>query len=245
MKSIFFLLRKRILQALAFIMIYLIFFRKATLTVVALILAAVFLPSVLSAQEGYPTSWDQPYHFVADDMKLEDALNLFGRNHHIGVVIDDDIAGQMMRGTTGTVTSFEYLENLSADFGLNWYFDGSILRIYPIGDTETRIIPLKTRYADEVLETLVELGVYQPRFPHMAGEHAQALRVTGPREYLDVVTRTVEAIELSRQVDVRVRRGGVVVDYQGLPPNGRLPPEEPAATGDEIVEETTDDAAES
>lgn len=239
MKSFLLLIRKRFLQALAFIMIYLIFFRRATLTVVALILAAIFLPSLLMAQEGYPKNWDEPYHFVADEMNLNDALELFGRNHHIGVIVDADIENEKVLETTGTVTSFEYLENLSVDFGLNWYFDGSILRVFLLGDTETRIIPLKTRYADEVIETLVELGVYQPRFPHMTGQHAQALRVTGPREYLDVVALTVEAIELSRQVDVRVRRAGVVVDYQGIPPTA--PAEDPDTTG-EAVEET-DEAA--
>jgi len=242
MKSFLLLIRKRFLQALAFIMIYLIFFRRGTLTVVGVILAVIFLPSLLMAQEDYPKNWDEPYHFVADEMNLNDALKLFGRNHHIGVIVDADIENEKIRETAGTVTSFEYLENLSADFGLNWYFDGSILRVFPVGDTETRIIPLKTRYAGEVMEALVELGVYQPRFPHMIGQDTQALRVTGPREYLDVVTRTVEAVELSRQVDVRVRRGGIVVEYQGFPPTA--PAEDPDTTG-EAVEETaieTDEA---
>lgn len=219
MKSIFKNIRRGILLVIAFMFVYITYFRKATLIVIGTVIAAVLVPSLLSAEQEYPPEWEQNYPLVTEEIKLNDALKLFGRNLRVGVIIDDNVEQQTVRTMSGAHTAISYLDSLTQDFGLNWYFDGSILRIYPIGETETHIIPLKDRYAREIVDSLVELGIYQPRFLHMAGDKAQTLRITAPREYLDLVSRTVQAIELSRQVDVRIRRAGVIVDYQGMPPS--------------------------
>ena len=211
------LLKKRLLQGVAFVFIYFTFFFRGTFTVIAILLILYLVPTYLKAETTYPDKWEAPYPLLSSNMELHSALELFSKNYRVGLIIDRDTPNEKIRKVTEVLSGVSYLDSLAANSGLNWYFDGSILRVFPVGKQETRVIPLKASHAFKVIQSLKELGIYQPKFTHKAGERAQTLRVTAPKEYLDIVSRTVEAIELSRQVDVRIRRAGVVVDYQDIP----------------------------
>lgn len=172
---------------------------------------------------------DAMYPFVAKDISLEETLRLFSRNLRIGLSIEEDFDGSQIVNVDLKATSEQYLEELASMFDFRWYFDGVVLHISAVGTFETQVFALQQTNGDELISLLVSLGVYQPRFRHRADDRRRALLVSGPRAYLDVVAKVVEAAETSEQRKVVIMRGGSsqrnsVVTFEADQPVEDTPP---------------------
>ena len=144
---------------LAFIWLYLTFFYRGTFIVLTLVLLAVWMPSILRADGSYPAEWDEDYPMSASDIKLFDAFEMFGRSYQVGVVLDRDIEDDDVRARKDSFTAVQYLDTITRQFSLQWYFDGSVVQIFPISKIETRILPIKiTQYCRRNDQTLHPQG---------------------------------------------------------------------------------------
>lgn len=150
---------------------------------------------------------DDPYPFKARDVSIEDALRMFSRNLRIGLNIAEDIDGDARGDFDLDGSRLEYLEQMAALYDFGWYYDGSILHVFAIGQMQTKVYSLQQTDGAELISMLRSLGVYQRRFFHRADARRQALLVSGPESYLAIVDEVVEALETAETRKVRVLRG--------------------------------------
>lgn len=150
-----------------------------------------------------------PYQFVSDDMELVEALRLFGRNLSIGIELDPAIQGKLSSasGVSQTRSRQEYLEALSEEFGLVWFFDGTILHVYPASSVETRFFALQELEATRVMHILGNLGVLQPKFLHRLDARNRVLLVSGPPGYVKTIKAALDALRESERARINVIRG--------------------------------------
>ncbi|MEM9148196.1 MAG: hypothetical protein AAGC57_18665 [Pseudomonadota bacterium] len=150
------------------------------------------------------------YPFSARNLPIEQALKLFSKNLRIGLKIADGVEGEIAKPLPVNLSRIEHLEMLALEFDFVWYFDGTILNVSPVGDTETKVMPLVKHDGSVVIESLRELDIYQPKFVHRYGQRSRTLRVTGPTRYVEVVAEAVEAIDKADRTEITPMRGGVV-----------------------------------
>ena len=150
---------------------------------------------------------DEPYPFNARDVSIEDALRLFSRNLRVGITIaeDVDLSARAVFDMNGTRQ--EYLDEIAALYDFGWYFDGSVLHIFSIGQMQIKVYSLQQTNGSELISMLQTLGVYQKRFFHRADARRQALLVSGPESYIETVTQVVEALEAADTRKITVLRG--------------------------------------
>lgn len=149
------------------------------------------------------------YPFSARNLPIEQALRLYSKNLRIGLKIADGVEGEIAAPLPMDLTRIEHLERLALEFDFVWFFDGTVLNVSPVGDTETRVMPLVKHDGSVVIESLRELEIYQPKFVHRYGQRSRTLRVTGPTEYVEVVAEAVEAIDKADRTEIMPLRGSV------------------------------------
>lgn len=148
-----------------------------------------------------------PYPLLARDIDISDALRVFAKNLRIGLVVTGDISGTVTAADEGTLSRREYLDNRAAEFDFVWYFDGQVLRVSPVGEIETRIIPLRENSGIEALRILQSLGIYQAKFTHRYDERSRTLMVAGPTSYVDLIDQATKALETADRTDITLLRG--------------------------------------
>lgn len=177
--------------------------------------AVASLPTSLVAQSGpgYVNRFLElpdaaaPYPFRARDITVSEALEIFGDNLRIGVSGATELEGTLGRETPGNLTREQYLDDLALEFDFVWYFDGTILQVSPLGETETRIIPLRDNDGDVVISVLRALDVYQTKFVHRVDARSRTFLVSGPTDYVELVAQAVDAIETAARTDITLLRG--------------------------------------
>ena len=103
------------------------------------------------------------YTLVARQMPIRSALESFSVAQGIPVLMSDRVAG-VLSGDFKGVAPADFLDRISAVHNLTWYYDGTALYIYTVGEMGSTLIDLKYMKADEVLAMMVELGVEETRY---------------------------------------------------------------------------------
>jgi type II secretory pathway component GspD/PulD (secretin) len=148
-----------------------------------------------------------PYPLIARDIDIDEALRVFARNLRIGLVVTGEISGTVTVTDQGIPSRRDYLDSRAAEFDFVWYFDGQVLRVSPVGDIETRIIPLRENSGIEALRILQSLGIYQSKFTHRYDERSRTLMVAGPSSYVELIDQATKALETADRTDITLLRG--------------------------------------
>jgi type III secretion protein C len=148
-----------------------------------------------------------PYLLKAHDLDVKEALRLFAKNLRIGLIVDETVKGPITEDLPDRLTNTAYINELGAIFDFVWYFDGSVLRVSPVGEMEMEIIALRNNSGDAVIEILQQLGIYQSRFMHRSDPRSRTLTVAGPKSYTALVKKAVQAIEEADRTNIVLMRG--------------------------------------
>ena len=181
---------------------------------ILLLLAATHL--LASAQEQVPLShWrlpmaDEEYPFLAKSQGLRATLETFGRNIRVAVNIDSEITNDRSVNIDRRLSRQAYLDRLSNEFGLLWFYDGVILHISSVVSVQTEIIPLQDNDGSTILDVLSQIGIYQKKFVHASDPKRRVFLVSGPSSYVDLVKKAVEAIEEADRNDLHIVRGAEI-----------------------------------
>jgi type II secretory pathway component GspD/PulD (secretin) len=177
---------------------------------------------------------DMPYLLKARDLDVKDALRLFAKNLRIGLMVEEAIAGPITEDLPDGLNNTDYINELAAIFDFVWYFDGSVLRVSPVGDMEMEVIALRNNSGDAVIEILQQLGIYQSRFMHRSDPRSRTLMVSGPKSYTALVKKAVQAVEEADRTNIVLMRGeeggvpdavGVLADVKSASPAVAAAPE--------------------
>jgi len=193
--------------------------RKPSLIVMVLI--GVLLSSSLQAQTedaGENPSWfATPYAYVLVEQDVRAALEEFGHNLGLIVVLSDKVRGQSRSNVRGE-SAGDFLTLLCDSNGLSWYFDGNILYLTTDAETGTRLFKAKGQNLEQLQDYLASLDVYGKQMSVRPGPDGEELFVSGPPAYLAMVAQHVDhqqppvAAQAVRERGVRVFRGGVVTE---------------------------------
>jgi type III secretion protein C len=178
---------------------------SAVLTAAAILIA---MPQLAGALE--PKWPPGPYKYVVIEQDLKNALTEFGRNIDVPVKVSDEVKGKL-RGDLGSGTAEEFFKRLTANYGLVWYFDGSVLHVNAASELRTEVIDLGWILPTDVVSKLSKLGIADSRYPIRTAAGSSVISVSGPPPYIALVRQTL--IAMARQVPqgednrVRVFRG--------------------------------------
>jgi type III secretion protein C len=156
------------------------------------VLQAALLPSaqVHAAQIQWRTD---SFSYVAQDKPLKELIREFAGRQGVNVVIAPEVEGTV--NGKFNLAPQSMLDLLATSFGLTWYYDGSVLYVYPTGDMSTEVVQLGATTADQLQVALSRLGVADRRFPIAYDRAHNTARVAGPRRYVELVKQTVDALD--------------------------------------------------
>jgi len=175
--------------------------RKQILCVAAA-LAVVISASCASAVDKSAVKrlpWKNPeYTLVARQMPIRSALESFSVAQGIPILLSDRVTG-VLSGDFKSVPPADFLDRISAVHNLTWYYDGTALYIYTVGEMGSTLIDLRYMKADEVLKMMVELGVEDSRFPLKTASNGELIMVSGPPRYVMLVSEMIARADKLRE----------------------------------------------
>lgn len=161
-----------------------------------LALAALGASVTDAAQIVWPT---KNFSYLAQNKPLKEFLREFAASQGVALVIDSKVEGTV--NGKFNLTPQSLLDLMATSFGLMWYYDGSILYIYPAGAMSSAVIQLGTATVGELQASLQRLDIVDDRYPIAYDLKQNTVRVSGPTRYVDLVRQAARAIdqnELSR-----------------------------------------------
>ncbi|WP_268800033.1 type III secretion protein [Pseudomonas huanghezhanensis] len=183
------------------------------------LLLTVLTSTGVRAEDG-PASDDpnwfaEPYAYVLVEQDVRAALEEFGHNLGLIVVMSDKVRGKSRSSVRGE-SAGDFLTQLCDTNGLSWYFDGNILYLSADAETGTRLFKAQAQNLEQLEDYLASLDVYGKQMSTRASPDGDELFVSGPPAYLNMVQQHVDhqqrpvATPVARERGVRVFRGGVV-----------------------------------
>ncbi|HEY9066313.1 MAG TPA: type III secretion system outer membrane ring subunit SctC [Burkholderiaceae bacterium] len=137
----------------------------------------------------------RPFQIVASEKPLPDLLRELAASQGTTAVVDPKIQGTISGKFNAAPLAI--LDNLCATYSLTWYFDGSLLYIDPSTETRSEVMSIGTGpgRADWLIQTLMQLRIYDKRFPLLISGREGTARVTGPRRYVELVREAVRLVD--------------------------------------------------
>ena len=154
----------------------------------ALALCLVAFPAA-AAEPSWP---DTPYTYVVIDQDLVQLLTEFGRNMGVPVQVTDQVHGRVL-GKLPPLAPRAFLDRLATEYGFNWYYDGTTLAIAGNSEMVQRMVPLGAADFDKLSADLDRLGVTDSRHELHHAQGAEAVLVTGPPRFVELVDQTIAA----------------------------------------------------
>ncbi|MEK8030867.1 type III secretion system outer membrane ring subunit SctC [Ideonella sp. DXS29W] len=146
----------------------------------------------------------KPVRIVASEKKLADFLRELAASQGTTAVVDPKIDG-VISGTFGggrSGNARSVLEAVCSNYGLTWYYDGSLLFIELAADARNEVLPILGSNAPRIADTLNKLQVWDKRYPLVISQNENSVFVSGPKRYVEMVRQIVKSIDYrASQVD--------------------------------------------
>ncbi|MCA8996311.1 MAG: type III secretion system outer membrane ring subunit SctC [Planctomycetaceae bacterium] len=168
-----------------------------------LLLIVLLLPAIALAEE---VPWrDAPYSHLSQSEPLPDLIRSFAADQGIPVVISENVTG-IISGRFGPLPPQQFLQEITAQNGLIWYYDGAALYVYVSGEIISRLVPFRGQQLEEVIQTLDDLGVISKRYPMKVLSERGLVLITGPPRYVEMFEEMATGIQLQaeRQASIEV-----------------------------------------
>ncbi len=171
--------------------------RRACLKLFAALLAllAGSSGSVWAAPPPWP---DVSFTYIATRESLPKVLAGFGQTFGLRVQLSPSAQAHeaMVDGTMTLRSPSEFLNHLSAAYGLAWFYHSGTLHVSRSSENVTRTMPLTGEGAAAVKTALVELGVVDPKFGWGALLDRNLVLLSGPPAYVDLVASTMQQVPI-------------------------------------------------
>lgn len=164
--------------------------RRASILIVALIPALA-----ISA----PVPWaSRTVQISVTGKNVRDVLRDFVSSQRIPATIATDVTGTVT-GQFDT-TPQQFLDSLAATFGFIWYYDGAVLSINGPNDITRSVLQLDYTTTRELRSALERSQLIDPRFPVRYDELSGTAIVSGPPQYVQLVS------DIARRLDSNANR---------------------------------------
>lgn len=156
------------------------------------LLSAIALPGHAS-----PPPWpNAPYSFFADKIPLESAIADFARSFSLSLNLAPGVQG-VLNGKFTTQNPTEFISRLAGVYGLVWYVHNGTLYVSKAGDSVTRTVQVPAATMNSLQKALTDLGILEPRFGWGELPGQNAVLVSGPSTYVNLVEMTLKTLPVS------------------------------------------------
>lgn len=132
--------------------------------------------------------------FTIMSQSLSGVLAEFGANFGIPISIDDSIRGEV-RNMHGDYTPKGFLNALSRENSIDWYYDGTTLHVTPTSAQRSVVVNFAKVSPQELTETLDAIGLADRRFPTRANGDGRIGIITAPPRYVELVENAFALLE--------------------------------------------------
>ena len=134
------------------------------------------------------------YSHIADDEPLPTLLREFASDQGVSIVVSEKVLGKV-RGRFGPMPPQQYLETITRQNGLIWYYDGSAVFVYRGDELESEVFQLRRVQPDAVLGAMRDLEVpFDPTSFRIAKE-AGLVHVVGAPRFVAIVRNIALRLE--------------------------------------------------
>ena len=155
--------------------------------------ACVAAASAAQARADVPPWQSSRFEYSAASASVRDALAELSQQGHVPIVVatdvDSRIAGRF------NMTPQHFLDVATTDSGLDWYYDGTVVRVSRTSARRTLAIRLDYAEPEELFSVLRETRIADPRFPPQLDEGARVVTVSGPPAFVTHVEQAARALE--------------------------------------------------
>jgi type II secretory pathway component GspD/PulD (secretin) len=171
-------------------------------------LVAMTLAASVGAQPVQGQEFGEaPFQYDVVDQDLRQVLSEYGRQLGILVQLTENVRGRV-KNLHATGTSQDFLERLTSDHDLVWYYDGSILHVATTSEVGRQALPTGSVSFDRLVEAISQYSRADPRLGVRPGPDPDLVYVTGPASYIAFVQETASSLTEARPVRVRIYRAG-------------------------------------
>jgi type III secretion protein C len=181
--------------------------------VVLLAAGSIFtVAALLATTEAKAAPLPEPYRIVrysVVDQDLRDVIAGIAAQLGLRAVISPHIRGQV-HGRLPAAAAVKMLDRLGGLYGFDWYYDDRTLFVTSYDEAVSKIMPLGPVSANELVQTLQELGVSDNRWPVRIALASGVAAVDGPPHYTILVDQTLAALTAGAKsgvTEVHVFRG--------------------------------------
>lgn len=153
-----------------------------------------------AAQAVQPAWPSTPYRYVVVDQDLKVVLQEFGRNVGVRITLSDAVQGRV-RGRFPELAPMAFLEHLTRAYGLDWYFDGSMLSISASSEAVTHLVPTHGLSFEQVQGDLDRSGMLDQRFGLRQGPGSGTVVASGPPRYVQLVEQSITVLTAAKAPD--------------------------------------------
>jgi type III secretion protein C len=147
-----------------------------------------------SAAQAADVPWrKEKFSYMTRGQSLRDFLRHFGSSQGLTVVVDPAVEGSVVGNYN--MTPQNVMSTLEAQHGLIWYYDGSILYVYPSGQAQSQTIRLNYGTVAQFRQTLVKLNIPDKRFPITYDTQTNTALVGGPKRYVDLISEVAQSLD--------------------------------------------------
>lgn len=147
----------------------------------------------------------RPYAYFANGESVSNVLQNIARNFGLTLKVSGSFK-ESVSGKIGGETAADMLVRMSEMYGFNWFIFGNTLYVSRGKDRVVQRIRITPGAADSLKQALSDIGLITPRFGWGAVPEEDAIIVTGPRAYVNLVTATVAKLESGDSLTTMVFR---------------------------------------
>lgn len=147
----------------------------------------------------------RPYAYFANGEAVATVLQNLARNFGLTLKISGNFK-ESISGRVSGDTAADMLVRLSEMYGFNWFIFGNTLYVSRGTDRVVQRIRITPGAADSLKQALTDIGLITARFGWGAVPEEDAVIVSGPREYISLVTAIVAKLETGDSLATMVFR---------------------------------------
>ncbi|UDL94594.1 nodulation protein NolW [Lichenihabitans sp. PAMC28606] len=167
--------------------------------------------TLLAAEPAWPAA---AYTYVVVDQDLRTVLEQFGTNTGLRVVLSAAVQGRV-HGRMPSLPPREFLNRLTQEFGLDWYYDGAVISISAASEAQTQLLTVEGAGYKKLYSALSGAGLLDLRYGLRPGPGTNIVVVSGPPRYLAMVQQAATAVAADKEPKHDPAAGDTLVVFRG------------------------------
>lgn len=164
-----------------------------------IILSIIFFVFFSSVASGANPPWPEAsFTYIADNQALSKVLTSFCRTFGIDLQATPAVLSrsEIVNGKISTSSPTEFLNQMGATYGFQWFYLNGSLHISRNSETSTKSISPSGMNLANFRKALTEIGVLEPKFGWGELPDRGSVIISGPPAYVDQVAWAVATLPL-------------------------------------------------